>query len=121
MVRLAPLLLLAACTSVPASPIKTEPIRKPVEAPDPFYVPVFSAPDHVAIKTPFTVMLCQPYAPGVKLFANSYLLGTMGHHKETGCMISIVPGLSTPGVRVLQAGIFERQIYVWDASSLPKR
>ena len=117
--RLAPLLLLAACTTSPATP---QPTPAPViEKPDPYYIPKFLAPDVVAVGTPFTVTLCEPFAPNVKVKANSYLLGTMGHHRRTDCMMLIVPGLNTPGVRLLEAGLHERQILVFDREMLPKR
>jgi hypothetical protein len=120
--RLAPLLLLAACTSVPASPIKTEPPAPVIEKPDPFYIPKFLAPDVVAVGTPFTVTLCgDPWAPGLQVKANGHLLGTMAHHNLTGCSYLIIPGLTQSGIRLLEAGLFERQIFVFSKEHLIKK
>lgn len=111
---LIPLTLLAACQSA-AQPTQPQPTPAPiVEAPDPFRVPVFSAPDLAAIGTPFTITLCgEPWSPGLQVRANGHLLGTMAHHRETGCSYLIVPGLNTPGLRLLEAGLHERQIWIW--------
>jgi hypothetical protein len=116
-VKLLPLLLLAACTTSPATP---QPTPAPVvEKPDPLYVPQFGAPDIVPVGAPFTVWLCgQPWAPGLQLKANGYLIGTMAHHRQTGCSYLIVPGLNTSGIRLLEAGLFERQLLVFDADML---
>lgn len=117
--KLAPLLLLAACTTTPATP-QPQPTPAPViEKPDPYYIPEFLAPDVVAVGTPFTVTLCgEPWAPGIKVKANGHLLGTMAHHKLTDCSFLIVPGLNTSGIRLLEAGLHERQILVFGREML---
>ena len=95
------------------------PIAKPIEKPDPFRVPVFGAPDVVGTQMPFTIWLCgEPWSPGLQVKASSHILGTMAHHRETGCSYLIVPGLNTPGVRLLEAGLHERQILIFDKAML---
>lgn len=118
---LTPLTLLTACTT--AAPAQPQPTPAPVvEKPDPFRVPAFGAPDIVPVGTPFTVWLCgEPWSPGLQVKANGHLLGTFAHHRLTNCSFLIVPGLNTPGIRLLEAGLHERQIFVFDAEDVTRK
>lgn len=121
MKALIPIALLSACTT--AAPAQPQPTPAPVvEKPDPFRVPAFGAPDLIGTGMPFTVWLCgEPWAPGLQVKANGHLLGTMAHHRLTNCSYLIVPQLNTPGIRLLEAGLHERQLFVFDAKDVTKK
>jgi hypothetical protein len=77
---------------------------------------VLIAPEYIVVGTPFSVTLCEPYQPNVKLYIDAFLLGTFGDLRNTGCMTLIVPGLNTAGVRKLKAGSHEAIITVLGGS-----
>lgn len=114
-------LLLTACGCSLLPPLETTlPVPEPTPTPCPTPTPapkptkvVFNAPDVVGVGTPFAVLLCEPFRPGVVLSIDSFVLGTFGHHAQTDCMIVTVPGLNTPGTRLLKTDGHQREIVVF--------
>lgn len=113
LILLALLFLAFAAGCETSAPICPEPTPTPTPTPlEPTPPPALLAPDTVLRFAPFSITLCEHYQPNVKVYADSYLLGTMSHHAMTGCMILIVPGLNTAGRRIIKAGSHERGITV---------
>lgn len=123
--KLLPLVLLAtACTlpdipDLPGAQPTPEPTPCPTPAPPPKPAAgLLNAPDVVPVAAPFAVTLCKPWTPNTVLYVDQYKLVTFGHHRPTGCMIVIVPGLNTPGDRILKVGDLTRPIHVFGAQNL---
>lgn len=119
--------LLATSCTFPDLP---EPILEPTPEPTPCPTPtpppkpaagLFNAPDVIAVAAPFAVTLCKPFEPNTFLHIDHYKLGTFGHHRPTGCMIVTVPGLNTPGDRVLKVGDLTRPIHVFGRQNFTQR
>lgn len=105
-------------TTLPG-PVQTAPpcpTPEPTPAPTPKPIPVLIAPEYIVVGTPFSVTLCEPYQPNIRLHIDEYLLGTFGELRNTGCMTLIVPGLNTTGVRKLKTGGHEATITVLGGS-----
>lgn len=108
------LITLCGCIPLPTPDPAATPEPCPTPTPPPKPAPgILNAPDVVPINAAFPVTLCKPYTPNTTLYIDSYKLGTFGHHRPTGCMLLLVPGLNTPGDRVLKVGDLARPITVF--------
>lgn len=125
-IQLLTCLVLVACELPPIEegPTPTsEPTPTPCPTPPPPPEPaagLFNAPDVVPVAAPFTVTLCKPFEPNTVLYVDSYKLGTFGHHRPTGCMSLVIPGLNTPGKRILKVGDLTRPILVFGPQTITK-
>jgi hypothetical protein len=116
MYKLVLLLLLVACGCAAMRLPEPTPTSTPCPTPTPTPKPapgLFNAPDVVPVSAPFPVTLCRAFEPGTVLYIDSYKLGTFGHHRPTGCMLVLVPGLTTAGERTLKVGDLSRPITVF--------
>ena len=90
----------------PIVPIPTaEPVRFGIYAPA--AVPTFAS---------FSVIFCgKTFANEV--FIDDFRIGYLGDNRKSGCLQLIIPGLNTPGRRVIKVGTVSQSIDVFEFKS----